>query len=200
MNKNLNNDSCACCTTCETLPVVETSDSSGCSCGPDCCETTNEPKIEKRQVEIDFLYLDLSICTRCQGADTVLDEALAEVSNVFAATGVEVHVNKVNVINEALALKHHFVSSPTIRINGRDIQLEVKETLCESCGDLCGDEVDCREWLYQGETYNVPPKAMIIEALLKAVYSNDQPLQESHDYVLPENLKRFYSSMEKKAE
>jgi len=107
---------------------------------------------------IDFLYLDLSVCTRCQGTDTSLDEALAEVSRVLEATGTEVIVNKINVNTEELAIKHRFLSSPTIRVNGHDIQMEVKESLCESCGDLCGDEVDCRVWVYQGKEYTVPPK------------------------------------------
>ncbi|WP_459927184.1 DUF2703 domain-containing protein [Desulfosporosinus burensis] len=35
---------------------------------------------------MDFLFLDVSVCTRCQGADTSLDEALSEVSKVLEAT------------------------------------------------------------------------------------------------------------------
>lgn len=147
---------------------------------------------------IDFLYLDLSVCTRCQGTDTSLDEALAEVSKVLAATGVEVLVNKINVNTEELAIKYRFISSPTIRVNGRDIQMEVKESLCESCGDLCGDEVDCRVWVYQGREFSVPPKAMIIEAILKEVYGGDRDRDiVTPEYVIPENLKRFYTAMKK---
>lgn len=61
-------------------------------------------------------------------------------------------------------------------MNGRDIQLEVKESLCDSCGDLCGDTVDCRIWVYQGKDYTIPPKAMIIEAILREVYGGSQEL------------------------
>jgi hypothetical protein len=77
--------------------------------------------------------------------------------------------------------------------------MDVKESLCESCGDLCGDDVDCRVWVYQGNEYTIPPKAMIIEALLKEVYvgsNNDQP--KDPDYSLPDNLKKFYDSMTNK--
>ncbi len=170
----------------------------GCSCAPGCCGRIPDKTINKRQITIDFLYLDLSVCTRCQGTDTVLDEALAEVSKVLQATGAEVALNKINVNSEELAVAYKFISSPTIRVNGHDIQMEVKESLCESCGDLCGDEVDCRVWVYQGKEYTVPPKGMIIEAILKEVYGGSQGRNViEQEYVVPENLKRFYSAMER---
>ncbi|MGI6422184.1 MAG: DUF2703 domain-containing protein [Syntrophomonadaceae bacterium] len=175
-------------------------DNSGCcSCGPGCCESIADIAIDKRKIVIDFLFLDLSVCTRCQGTDTSLDEALVEVSKVLEATGTEVVLNKVNVISEELAAEYKFVSSPTIRVNGHDIQMEVKESLCESCGDLCGDEVDCRVWVYQGKEYTVPPKAMIIEAILKEVYGGNRGDNvDEQEYVMPENLKHFYAVMESK--
>lgn len=167
-----------------------------CSCGPGCCDASEDTG--KRSIVIDFLFLDLSVCTRCQGTDTALEEAIAEVSKVLEATGVEVVVHKINVTTEDLAIKHKFISSPTIRVNGQDIQIEVKESLCESCGDLCGDEVDCRVWVYQGKEYTVPPKAMIIEAILKEVYGGNLNKNEIQEYSLPENLKRFYASINEK--
>lgn len=173
--------------------------SSCCSCGSGCCDAPQDTEVKKRRIIIDFLYLDLSVCTRCQGTDISLDEALTEVSKVLEATGVEVEVNKINVKTEELAIQHRFVSSPTIRVNGRDIQMEVKESLCESCGDLCGDEVDCRVWVYQGKDYTVPPKAMIIEAILKEIYGGDGGSNiVIKDYVIPDNLKHFYSTMKLK--
>ncbi len=169
--------------------------SSGCcSAGSGCCSCNQE----KKQIIIDFLYLDLIVCTRCQGTDTSLDEALLEVSAVLNATGAEVVVNKINVITEELARQYKFVSSPTIRVNGHDIQMDVKESLCESCGDLCGDEVDCRVWVYQGNEYTVPPKAMIIEAILKEVYGTDSKGHKEGKFSLPENLKKFYDAMKNK--
>lgn len=112
------------------------------------------------------------------------------------AADIDVNLNKVNISNEKLAREYRFVSSPTIRINGRDIQLEVKESLCESCGDLCGDAVDCRVWVYQGKEYTVPPKGLIINAILGEVYggSGDNH-QEQQEYELPENLKRYFEGV-----
>jgi len=179
--------------------MVKSINSTGCcSCGPGCCEEPRAEKMEKRQIAIDFLFLDVSVCTRCQGTDTSLDEAIKEVAAVLEATGVEVVLNKINVVSEELALQHKFVSSPTIRVNGRDIQMDIKESLCESCGDLCGDEVDCRVWVYQGKEYTVPPKAMIIEAILKEVYGGSENRKEEPEYTLPDNLKKFYEAMSKK--
>lgn len=169
-----------------------------CTCDSGCCDATKDNEFKKRSIIIDFLFLDLSVCTRCQGADTTLDEALVEVSKVLKSTGLEVIVNKINVTTEELAIQHRFVSSPTIRVNGIDIQMEVKESLCESCGDLCGDEVDCRVWVYQGKDYTVPPKAMIIEAILKEIYGDSERNNNlTEEYTIPENLKHFYSTMKK---
>lgn len=167
---------------------------SGCGCGPGCCCSEATPD-KKKQVVIDFLYLDLSACTRCQGTDKNLDGALEEVARVLDATGAEVVLNKINVATPELAEKHQFLSSPTIRVNGRDIQLEITENNCESCGDLCGTEVDCRTWSYQGVNYDVPPKAMIIDAILREVYGASTIAPTPKEYIMPENLRRFYAAL-----
>ena len=168
-----------------------------CSCSS-CCSTPGSNDFNKKKIIIDFLYLDVTICDRCQGTDNSLDEAVSEVSKVLEATGVEVAVNKINVINEELARKYKFISSPTIRINGNDIQMDFKESLCESCGDLCGDDVECRVWVHEGKEYTQPPKAMIIEAILKAVYSGSSENQEEYNYIIPKNLMKFYNAKKAK--
>ena len=174
-------------------------DSCGCSCKPGCCEPVQSNSMDKRRIEIDFLYLDLSVCAPCQGAEEILDETIRDIAKVLETTGVEAIVNKVNVSNEELAVQYKFVSSPTIRMNGRDIQLDVKESSCQTCSDLSGEATDCRVWVYQGKEYNVPPKAMIIEAILKEVYggNNGDNIVEQ-EYVIPDNLKKFYAAMERK--
>jgi len=115
-------------------------------------------------------------------------------------TGVDVTINKVHIDSEEKAIQYKFVSSPTIRVNSRDIQLEVRESLCQSCGDLCGEEVDCRVWVYDEKEYSVPPKAMIIDAILKEIYSDNKASIDSgvnidKEYQVPENLKKFFRSM-----
>jgi len=161
-----------------------------CSCGSSNCCT---PEPERKKIRIDFLYLDLTVCERCQGTETNLDQAVEEVSNVLSAAGFEIEMNKVNITSEELAIRHNFISSPTIRVNGRDIDLNVKETSCKECGDLCGDNVDCRVWEYEGVEYNEPPKAMIINAIMKEVYGSPAAnAQGETEYVLPDNLKTFF--------
>ncbi len=142
----------------------------------------------------------MTVCSWCQGTESSLDTAISEVAQVLGTTNIEVAVNKINVVSEEQARQLRFVSSPTIRVNGRDIQLEVKESLCDSCGDLCGDTVDCRIWVYQGKDYTIPPKAMIIEAILREVYGGSQELLQdcSTDFEVPDNLKNFFIAMERK--
>lgn len=103
-----------------------------CSGDAECCY----PEPEHRRVEIDFLYLDLTVCTRCIGPETNLEAAIREVSNVLKMAGFDVVVNKISITSKELAVKHKFLSSPTIRVNGRDIQPNIRESACEGCADL----------------------------------------------------------------
>ncbi len=157
---------------------------------------------QSRSLDIEFMYLDLSVCTWCQSTESNLEEAIAEVALVLKATGVNVNVKKIHIQSEEQARELGFISSPTIRINGQDIQLDVKESLCDSCGDLCGDNVDCRIWTYQGKEYTAPPKGMIIDAILREVYGGSKKSVETStpSREVPENLRRFFTAKSKKEE
>lgn len=171
----------------------------GCSCcGSGCCGRGETSQINKRRVVVDFLYLDLSLCEWCRGTDKNLEEALAGISNVLELADIEVVLNKINVTSEELAIKHKFISSPTIRVDGKDIQMEVRESECQSCGDLCGDDIECRVWMYKGQEYTIPPKALIMEGLLNGIFGREDTACEDNEYVLPENLKKFYAAMNAK--
>ena len=126
----------------------------GCGCSPG------------KQVLIDFLYIDLTVCDRCLGTEGALDAAVAAVSPALSAAGYAIAVNKQLIASAEQAMSLGFVSSPTIRVNGRDIA-DVDETHCDACGDLCGCDVDCRVWHYNGESFDAPPKELIAEAILK---------------------------------
>ena len=92
------------------------------------------------------------------------------------------------------------LSARPIRINGL-ILLSVKETACRECGELCGDDVDCRVWVYEGAEYTEPPKALIINAILKGVYGGKaQVCAPQQEYKIPENLRRFFAGLEKNTE
>lgn len=157
-----------------------------CCSSDDCC---GQPK---KTIAIDFLYLDTTVCGRCQDTEKALDEAVSNVSVVLSAAGYKVNVNKVNITTRELAVQYQFVSSPTIRVNGNDIAVELKESVCEDCGELCGDSVDCRVWVYNGVEYTAPPKELIVDAILREVYNAKQGEPEHEPYQLPENLGTFF--------
>ncbi len=144
-----------------------------------------------KQLLIDFLYLDLNTCERCMATDETLKQALHVLSGVFDTLGLEVRINSINITSRELAEEYRFISSPTIRVNGVDICTELVESNCVDCGDLCGDSVDCRVFVYEGKEYERPPVPMIVDGILKAIYGG-QP-QTAETYMLPDNLERFFT-------
>jgi hypothetical protein len=159
---------------------------------------------QTRALRIEFLFLDLTTCTRCLGADRSLESALEVVRDVLEATGVEVEVNKVLVQSEEQARALRFVSSPTIRVDGQDVALELRESSCgsEACTDGCGDQIVCRVWVHRGEEYTEPPLAMIVDAILGHLYGGapSPGASERQRYELPENLGRFFAARSGSAE
>jgi hypothetical protein len=181
----------------------------GCNAGGCGCSSTVEQnlsgatgaQIEKqKRIEIDFLYLDLEVCSPCRSTESNIEEALSEVAGILKATGVEVALNKTHVQSLEQAIELGFLTSPTLRINGRDLQLDFKENYCATCSQVSGTETDCRVWLYQGQEYSVPPKAMIVEAVLREVYGGHRA--DGAKIVRPENalenLRRFFESKRRK--
>lgn len=152
---------------------------------------------ESGGIMIDFLFLDLTTCTRCVGTDQSLETALDIVRDVLDATGVAVEVRKTLVQTTAQARELRFVSSPTIRINGRDLAFELKESSCgsEACTDGCGDHIACRVWTYRGQEYTEAPVGLIVDAVLGDLYGGGaRPARTPDDaYELPENLESFFA-------
>lgn len=161
-------------------------------------KNTNTPS---RTVELELLAIDLSSCTRCVGSLRNVEAAIDAVRGELKASGVEVVVKKTVIGSEECALEHEFVSSPTIRVNGRDLALETVESKCDSCTDLCGcDEgTDCRVWRYEGKEYTEAPKELIVEALRKELAGGGRPPARTPYPGVPENLKRFFAGKAAKA-
>jgi hypothetical protein len=63
-----------------------------CSCSDGCCSSSNNNKTNKRELIIDFLYLDLTVCDRCQDTDKSLDEAISDAAKVLEATGIAIFI------------------------------------------------------------------------------------------------------------
>lgn len=165
------------------------SEGSCCSCG---CETFSEKKII-----VEYLYLDLQTCDRCIGTDNVLDEVMLTLVPALKLAGYEVEYNKVEIKTAKIAEQYRFLSSPTIRVNGQDICQTVAENSCGCCSDISGTDVDCRVFEYNGESYEVPPKEMLAQAVLQAVFGQPEIGCSCGNYELPENLKNFFAGKEK---
>lgn len=161
-----------------------------CTCG---CED-----VSKKILKIDYLYLDLQTCDRCVGTDKILDEVIMILTPSFQVAGYEIKYSKTKIETEELARQYRFVSSPTIRVNGQDICQSVAENSCGCCSDISGTDVECRVFDYNGETYEIPPKEMIAEAILKTAFKVYDKDCSGGDYELPENLKTFFEGKKNK--
>lgn len=161
-----------------------------CSCG---CEAASEKKLV-----VEYLYLDLQTCDRCIGTDNVLDEVMLTLTPALQLAGYEVEYHKVEMQTAELATQYQFLSSPTIRVNGQDICQSVAENSCGCCSDISGTDVDCRVFEYCGETYEVPPKEMLAEAILQTVFGSAESGCSCGGYELPENLRDFFEGKTKK--
>jgi hypothetical protein len=158
---------------------------------------------QTRQIDIEFLFLDLTTCTRCVGTGENLETALDKVAQVLDSANMGVNIRKILIETAAQAATHHFVTSPTIRVNGRDIALDTRESLCDSCTELCGCEegTNCRVWLYQGQEYNEAPVGLIVEAILQEAFRTDAVVSENvplYDEV-PANLTNFFAAKDESA-
>lgn len=163
-----------------------------------CCSCGYEASSEKK-IAIEYLYLDLQTCNRCIGTDAVLDEVMAVLTPALKLAGYEVEYSKIEMEAPELARQFQFVSSPTIRVNGWDIFQSVDENSCDCCSEISGADVDCRVFEYNGKSYEVPPKEMLAEAILKAVFGRPESGCFCGNYELPDNLKNFYEGKKSKS-
>jgi len=119
-------------------------------------------------MKIQLLYiLD---CSWCLKTKELIKDSLKEL-------GAKADVEEILIDSDEKAKKYKFVGSPTIRINGKDIQEQASKGKCLPCEELseqskgatefakqeckCG----CRIYFYKGKQYPYPPKEMIKEAI-----------------------------------
>ena len=87
----------------------------------------------------------------------MLDEVLSKLDPVLQLAGYALDYRKIKMETVDLARQYRFESSPTIRVNGRDICFNVQENPCNCCSAISGSIVDCRIFEYEGQSYEVPP-------------------------------------------
>ncbi|MBN2851804.1 MAG: DUF2703 domain-containing protein [Clostridia bacterium] len=146
----------------------------------------------EKMIVIDYLYLDLETCERCIGTDQVLDEVMMTLTPAISMVGYKVVYNKTEMKTAAIAEQYKFLSSPTIRVNGRDICQSVSENNCGCCSEISQTDVDCRVFEYDEKTYEIPPKEMLAKDILNMIFGSADVFCSCQEYVLPENLKEFF--------
>lgn len=149
----------------------------------------------KKEVRIDYLYLDRDTCDRCRDTETALDEVVEVLRPALELAGYTVTCRKREMATAQLAEQYHFLSSPTILVNGQDPFGAIQEASCGCCSQIAGTEISCRVFSCGGETQESPTKAMLANAILNNL--EPQPACSCGIYQLPENLKRFYEGKEK---
>ena len=154
--------------------------------------------MSRKVLNVDLLVIDLNTCKRCVPTGDQLRVAVNLLAPVAEVLGIDLRHHEIVVQTPAEAKEHALLSSPTIRLNGRDIAQDIRESECESCGDLTinNTSVDCREWHYRGKVYSAAPVPMLVEAIMGAMLNIDEmppvvpaPLEE-----LPENLQRYFNN------
>lgn len=147
--------------------------------------TVEKPPVttyDRRRVVVDFLFLDRETCDRCAGTGTALEMALDRVAPLLDDLGVDVDVRLVHVDSADAARRTELEVSPTVRIDGRDVQPDVVTSTCADCGEYCADDagVDCRLWTYRGERHATPPAELFVEALLRAAVDRSETAESDH--------------------
>lgn len=151
----------------------------------------------KKVLNVELLAIDLSSCQRCVPTGDQVRVAVNLLAPVAETLGIELRLQEIVTQTPEEAKMHALLTSPTIRLNGRDIAQDIRESVCESCGDLTENNtiVDCREWHYRGKVYPAVPLPLVIEAIMAAMLDIETPLvvpvplQE-----LPENLQRYFDN------
>ncbi|MFA9516176.1 DUF2703 domain-containing protein [Halopenitus sp. H-Gu1] len=155
----------------------------------------------RRTVTVDLLYLDNESCDRCVGTEDALETAIKRIEPIVEPLDVGITVRDIHVSTLEGAKATQLAVSPTIRIDGHDIQPDYRESTCEPCGDLrdCADDVDCRLWRYRGEEYTTAPVGLIIEALIRAIGPTQTRFDTSPNGEadqLSSNVQNFFSHSE----
>ena len=137
-----------------------------------CCSNGENAKI----VVIEYLYLDLNTCGSCAQTEDVLESVLDELRHAFKIAGYDLEYHKVLIETAEMATAYRFLSSPTIRVNGRDIWNLVK---VNNCG--CSENIDGTQLA-----------EMLAEEIIKWALIPKLPSFLLDEYVLPDDLKRFF--------
>jgi hypothetical protein len=89
------------------------------------------------------------------------------VHSVLRAEGVPVEVDEVSIMNDEDASLRAFPGSPTVRVNGHDIEA--------ISSDRVAVGLACRTYLVHGRLQGVPPRSLLEQAIRTARALEAQP-------------------------
>ena len=89
-------------------------------------------------------------------------QAIERIKQVLTEEGIDAEINEIQITSEEEAQKHDFSGSPTIRIDGED--LESEEERQQGHAHVYDS---CRIYNYKGQLYMIPHKESIRLALRK---------------------------------
>jgi hypothetical protein len=118
-----------------------------------------------RDVTVEFLYLDREACERCRKTEAAVEAALSAVRPALALAGARVVLDRRHVDSVATARAVDLAVSPTVRVDGRDVQPDFETADC-GCGGATS--IPCRVWRYRGRTYDAAPPGLLADAILRA--------------------------------
>jgi hypothetical protein len=133
---------------------------------------TSDPALAHRTLAIEVLFGDLATCKPCLGTLVNAEIALGALADVLGATGRPLEVRRIHVQSAEHARELGFVTSPTIRVNGRDIDAHPPFGGC-GCGEGdcgCASGMSCRSWRHRGVQYDEAPVGLIVDAVLSEIY------------------------------
>lgn len=145
------------------------------------------------EVVLEVLYLDAQTCDPCRATTDAVDIAATALAEQLRTQGRTLTVRQVHVTDPEQARELGFVSSPTVRVDGVDIELGVHEQLCGSCSALAGEQVDCRTFEWQGVRYPSPPAEMIAYRVLEHL-AGALPTQPSNETTTATSVERFMAA------
>ena len=152
-----------------------------------------------KQLSVELLFIDLETCGRCLGTEAALDAAVTATRPALGALGIGLELTKTLVESTAHAVELEFRSTPTIRIDGRDIAGALRESNCGDCGEVCGGEdTDCRVWRWGGKDHTAAPVGLLVEAILQAAVSPARDAEPRAVYVVPENIEQFFATKQRR--
>jgi UDP-N-acetylenolpyruvoylglucosamine reductase len=151
------------------------------------------------RVQIELLYLDAETCDPCRATIVSAERAASELREALAGRGVEVDLRLTHVSDPEQARALGFVSSPTVRVDGREIAVDVEEAHCGTCSENAGEPIACRTVSYAGERHDHAPTAMIVEAVLAHLRGAELPAPAPGDERAT-SVARYLAAIERQGE